>query len=53
MAPLIKPLGEVFDQLARDVNAGRFANEQELVRAFSQRMLPLMMRMGGPPGGGG
>jgi hypothetical protein len=47
MAPMMTGLGNAMDELAADVEAGKFATTQEMMMAFGQKMQGMMN-----PGGG-
>ncbi len=53
MAPMLTPIGKAFDELATDVEAGKYADANAAMTAFGAKVQALMAQMMGGKGGGG
>lgn len=51
MGPMIRRMGDLFNQLAGDVEDGRLPTPEAFRAAFTSKMAALMQSMGGPGGG--
>jgi hypothetical protein len=49
-APMMPVIEKMFDDFAGEIEAGKYASEDEAMKAFMQKMMS-MMQQGGPPGG--